>query len=398
MTNQNSKIGGNGREICCANKQGAVLLVVLFIVMAITILSLGFLSQSDVELACGENMILRAQMDYLVESGLEHAKGLILNPQDVGSEYWIGATGQQITSGNDYYDVTVVRDDSDPDNRCNYSIDCDAYRLKGGEKVGQSSLRAELRLDPVIALWCGTDTTITAETVVHGDVYAGGNLSGIGPIFGDAFASGVITAANIQGKKHEAISSPPVLNPGLLIRDYRSSYNIGSTEYMVGIIGTASLSDGTILGPTVDNPAGIYYKRGSIILDGDVNINGMLVVSKDLNIGSGSDITITAVKNFPALLVGTGLRFTPPGEPQGPTRLIIRGLAQVGLVEMSNVPDTYLEVVGALISQTGIINTVGCTVNIVASPDRAAIQIWPTPGNPVRWSQAAGAFFKTIER
>ncbi|MBA7693960.1 hypothetical protein ES703_102560 [subsurface metagenome] len=69
------------------NKRGAALLVVLFIVMAITILSLGFLSRSDVELACGGNMILRTQMDYLAESGLEHAKGLILNPQDVDSEY-----------------------------------------------------------------------------------------------------------------------------------------------------------------------------------------------------------------------------------------------------------------------------------------------------------------------
>ncbi len=66
-------------------RKGVALLVVLFIVMAITILSLGFLSRSDIELACGENMILRTQMDYLAESGLEHARGLILNPQDIGS-------------------------------------------------------------------------------------------------------------------------------------------------------------------------------------------------------------------------------------------------------------------------------------------------------------------------
>jgi len=78
------------------NRQGAALLVVLFIVMVITVLSLGFLSRSDVELACGQNMVLRTQMDYLAESGLEHARGLILNPQDVVSEYWTGATGQQV--------------------------------------------------------------------------------------------------------------------------------------------------------------------------------------------------------------------------------------------------------------------------------------------------------------
>ena len=102
------------------NERGAALLVVLFIVMVITVLSLGFLSRSDVELACGENMILKTQMDYLAESGLVHAKGLVLSPQDVDSEYWSGDVRQQlITGSDDYYDVDVVRNDP---NYCNYFI------------------------------------------------------------------------------------------------------------------------------------------------------------------------------------------------------------------------------------------------------------------------------------
>ena len=96
MTNQNSK------------NRGSALLVVLLIVMAATILSLGFLSRSDVELACGQNMTLRTQMDYLAESGLEHARGLILNPQDVETEYWAGAVRQQLVAGSDdYYDINL---------------------------------------------------------------------------------------------------------------------------------------------------------------------------------------------------------------------------------------------------------------------------------------------------
>ena len=63
------------------HRRGVALLVVLFVVMVITILSLGFLSRSDGELACGQNMVIRTQMDYLAESGLEHAKGLILRKQ-----------------------------------------------------------------------------------------------------------------------------------------------------------------------------------------------------------------------------------------------------------------------------------------------------------------------------
>jgi type II secretory pathway component PulK len=79
------------REKNMTGRRGAALLIVLIVIMAITVLSLGFLSRSDVELACGENMVLRTQMDYLAESSLEHAKGLILNPQDISSEYWTGA-------------------------------------------------------------------------------------------------------------------------------------------------------------------------------------------------------------------------------------------------------------------------------------------------------------------
>jgi len=61
-------------------QNGAALLIVLFVVMVIAVVSLGFMSRSDVELACGQNMMLRTQMDHLAESGLEHAKGLMLSP------------------------------------------------------------------------------------------------------------------------------------------------------------------------------------------------------------------------------------------------------------------------------------------------------------------------------
>ena len=122
-------------------RPGVALLVVLFIVMAITILSLGFVSRSDVELACGQNMILRTEMDYLAESGLEHARGLVLNPQDVGTEYWAGATAQQLVAGSsNYYDLAVVRDDTDPTDRCNYIIDCNSYWIQGPGSISRSNI------------------------------------------------------------------------------------------------------------------------------------------------------------------------------------------------------------------------------------------------------------------
>jgi hypothetical protein len=154
------------REMQTYRHKGAALIVVLLIVMTVAVLSLGFLSRSDVELACGENMILRTQMDYLAESGLEHARGLILNPQEVSSEYWAGAVRQQLSAGtSDYYDVAVTKS-----GECNYQIICDAYRENSGVKTGRSSLTAELRLDPVIAFWVGGNTMVPPGMTVNGDV------------------------------------------------------------------------------------------------------------------------------------------------------------------------------------------------------------------------------------
>ncbi len=140
------------------DRKGAALLVVLFIVMAITVLSLGFLSRSDVELACGENMILRMQMDYLAESGLEHARGLIINDSNFSGDWLAG--GQQLVAGSsDYYDIDVNLltpiDPNDPNQPMDYEITSTAYRERGGERVGESILKAQLHIDPNTAYWAG---------------------------------------------------------------------------------------------------------------------------------------------------------------------------------------------------------------------------------------------------
>jgi hypothetical protein len=372
-------------------RKGSALLVVLLIVMAITILSLGFLSRSDVELACGENMILKTQMDYLAESGLEHARGLILNPQDVNSEYWSGAAGQQLVAGsNDYYDVVVSKL-----GELNYQITSTAYRGKGGEQVGRSSLTAKLRLDPCIALRTGSSWVIGSGITVNGDIYAKGYLLGIGQINGDAFATGAIGAVNVQGQKYANIadSGAPVSFPGLAISYFTPQYYIGSSSYSPDPI--ADLNGGPPLGPTGTNPAGVYYRSGDLTLNGNVVINGTLVVTGRLKI-KGTGNSITAMKNFPAVVVGGKL------EMNDNAQLTITGLAQIkDEVVHTGTNGAVLSILGALFIEDNNVNgfIVGVsTINVTAAPNKAAIEIWPTAGNALRWSPAAGAFFKSIVR
>ncbi len=350
MIRKRFKIKNSRLKIRNAEKQGAALLVVLFVIMTITILSLGFLSRSDVELACGENMILRSQMDYLAESGLVHARGLILHSQDAGSEYWTGAVGQQLAAGSDdYYDVEIVRNDSDPANRCNYIIDCNSYRLKNGERIGSSSIRAELRLDPCIAYWAGLSTIISPLTVVNGDVYCAGNLSNSGSINGDVFAAGTITGTNIRGQKDESVAQAPVAWLGLEASDFSSTYYIGSVSYGVDLVGSSVHPSGSF-NPSGGNPSGVRYHNGDLELLGNVDIEGMLVVNGTLKVSGGNNV-ISAVKNFPALLVNGDMAVESSSSLELNGLVVIKGQMQVS-ADSANV-----SIVGGLFVEDGIVQT-----------------------------------------
>ena len=371
-------------------RPGVALLVVLFIVMAITILSLGFVSRSDVELACGQNMILRTQMDYLAESGLEHARGLILNPQDVvSSEYWTGGTGLQLVSGsNDLYDVTVNQDTND---LCNYIIDCNAYRLQGADTIGRSSVKAILRLDPCIAYWAGSDTTVSSATIIKGDVYCSGTLTNnsvIG-IDGDVFADGLI-GTNITGQE-KATAEVGVIWPNLAVGDFEPMYYIDSTSYSAQQIVDPNIPT-TSFEPNEANPAGILYCADDVYMPGDVTIIGALFVDGDLTV-SGEN-SITAVKNFPALVV-TGEVIMEDGGS-----LTIQGLAQIGgpITDDPSTTSANISVIGGLFIANGGVTSDKVIVNITAAPAIAAIETWPDAGIPSRWRPAAGAFYRSIER
>jgi len=351
INNQSDFAKATPDKLSIINRRGAALLVVLFVVMAITILSLGFLTRSDVELVCGQNMVLRTQMDYLAESGLQHAKGLILNPQDIEQEYWMGATAQQLASGSDYYDVVVSQDLTD---HCNYIIDCNAYRLKDGEEVGRSGLTAELRLDPCIALCLGTNNTLWSTVTVNGDVNCVGTLTNQGRIYGDVFATSLIGTGIKTGQLNPQILS--LTWPNVNVEDFK------------------------------DKPGVTYFSDDP---NGAVNINGMLIVDANLTV-RGPNNVIIASKNLPALYVTDDLIIEKDAS------LKIEGLAVIdGSVSLKE--NASLNIIGGLFIR-GTLSGPNTSVIITAEPSKTAIITWSEEGTPQKWGQAAGAFFKSIQR
>lgn len=319
-------------------EKGVALLMVLILVIGITVVSLGFVSRCDVELACGQNMLLRTEMDQLAHSALDHARGLILAPQDVPGEYWTGAVDQQIVGGSkDHYDVTVTRD---PNDRCTYAITCDAYRLKAAERIGQSRLSAELRLDPCIAFWTGTDTIFQSNHVLHGDFFCAGNIRGFGTIDGDVFCGAL--AGTISGS-HNAVGDLSLTWPAVNVADFTSRYGTVT-------LSSDSLSDGETFGPY--DPVHVVHRNGDLIVNSNVTVDGMLLVDGMLTI-RGNGNALTAAKNLPALYVTGDLIIE---EIDG---LRIDGLAVVdGSVRISAAA-TGVHVLGGLFAGGTLVETAG---------------------------------------
>jgi cytoskeletal protein CcmA (bactofilin family) len=272
-------------------EKGVALLMVLLILIAITVISLGFLTRCDTELACGQNMLLRTQMDQLADSALEHARGLVLQPQDAAWEYWTGAQGQQLMAeSSDYYDVNVARDESNPNERRNYSIRCEAYRWSGTQKIGISRLAAQLRLDPCAALWTGGDTLWRPRQALYGDLYCRGAVTNLGTINGDVFSDAL--TGSVAGRRKAttdlSLPWPPVT----------SAYT--SPEYGVGFIGPGPLA------ATTYQPARVWHYTGDLVINNNVTIQGMLLVDGSLVIRGNTNV-INAAKNLPALYVNGDL-------------------------------------------------------------------------------------------
>jgi len=392
----------NSTVIKC-RRNGFALIVVLLIVATISILSLGYATKADRELSFGENVEVRMQMDYLLQTGLNYGKSLVMNPQNVstGSNgYWEGGSGLQMEGGSDYFDVAVSHASGGSTKKCSYEISCEAYRDAGDDNIiATRGISGELRLDPCIGYVQLNDNMIGTNVTVNGDMYCDMDLQVLGVIQGDLFSVGAVTwsGSNITGSITTGVAECPVSIPSLQIADYATEYYIGSQSYAVEVIDPNGGDGNLELEPSAGNPAGIFYCDDHLDLKGVTEITGTLVVNGDLRINDNA-VTITAVKNFPALLVGNNIDVIT-----GESAVDVTGLTQIGgSVALNGEDDCVLNFTGALHILDGMIENsdgLDTSVNITADPMAAALKTWSNGGNTVTyWMPAGDAYFKRIAR
>lgn len=128
------------------SRSGMAMLVVLFMVMAIAVISVGFMTRSDTALACGRNFCVRNEADYAAWGGLEVAWAVVQDPNTLDTlmeESGGSLTGQQLDGDSDiYYDLTIGDPDADI-----YSVTCTGYKRLDGQDRARSTLYGELYFD-----------------------------------------------------------------------------------------------------------------------------------------------------------------------------------------------------------------------------------------------------------
>jgi hypothetical protein len=376
-------------------REGIALLAVLLVILAITLVSLSYISRSDGELAYGQNLKLHVQAASLAESGLEQAKALILNPQDTSvamAAYWTGAAGQQLGEDGLYYDVSVQRHSTGSTQLCSFDVLSTGYRLSNGQRVAESTLAAELRLDPCICLWLGGASSTGPIVRINGDVYCGGAFTCERTVNGDVYAAGAITG-NSLGQKYPITTVAPVAWPPVTHALLAPTYYVNGASHAAAAIGVTPAMGYTI-SPSAGNPAGVAYYAGNLELSGFANITGTLVVSGDLTI-TGPGNTITATKNFPALVVGGRLIINDNSS------LTVNGLAVISRAVEVRFHNLHLTVNGGLFageSSTLAPSPFSSSVTITADHSRTALLLWDSSGGHVTWRQAGSAFFKNLRR
>ena len=88
------------------SRSGMAMLMVLFIVMAIAVISAGFIARSDKTLACGRNFCVRTESDYAAWGGLEVAWALVQDPNTLAAMTF-PVTDQLDTNSDIYYELTI---------------------------------------------------------------------------------------------------------------------------------------------------------------------------------------------------------------------------------------------------------------------------------------------------
>jgi hypothetical protein len=282
-------------------RRGMTMVLVTSVVAISAVLAASILATASLRSQMGRDSALTEQAQALADSGMDLACYYFQNPMLAPSlgagDYWTGATGVNF-GGAGTADINVKKNADG-----HFDVSSRGVVIHAGQAYARSSqarvnAQAGFLARNAVAM-NGVATLLNGYCTMHGPVQSQGALTNVGAIYGDVTAAGFTNNGYLHpGSLINIISGMSVVPPAANLRDY-STYQMNGATWSAKTI--TSVTAGTVLGPTADNPAGVFKVAGSLTLPDNVTINGSLLVDGTLNVNG--NVTINATPGLPALVV-----------------------------------------------------------------------------------------------
>jgi hypothetical protein len=309
------------------------LMLVVAAVAAATVLSYAVLANTSTNARVAETSTLIAQADALAESGVNYAIYNLAYPANAPAytgSYW-GGTSSPVSLGSSVpgtFSVTVSGASGGP-----YTI------VSTASVPGEDGSPVARQVTAVVAIATGFGApnqaagfngplTVGSNWTINGQL----NVSGAVSLTSGATVDGSIVATSLSLNGATAptsftqLASSAVLSSPTTHTDYTTYVQNGVT-YSATLL-TTDPAAGTVLGPTANNPAGIYYTSGRSPNLKGVTINGSLLVkgtTATVTVKTGTTNTITPVAGYPGLVVDNTVTMNSTN-----SQLTVNGLMYAG--------------------------------------------------------------------
>jgi hypothetical protein len=266
---------GWGFKHIVKRENGAVLVVVLFVMIIVMFLGVAFLDMGTSEALMGDYFKDSVQAFYIAEGGLQKSLSMLkTDPEYKRGELWAGFLSDMHELGAGFYSISIDE------------IGTGKMKLVSTGRVHKSVAHIETevlvaKVDPVfynaISI-SNTDLKLSGGSSIYGDIYVDGglDLKGTSEVTGDIRATGKVSGKeNVQGRVSEDVKRQTF--PSFGAEQYKKmskeqdNYHDEDFEcshlYLSGIM----FVEGDVVVDTISGD-GLLYATGDIIVkEGEVS-------------------------------------------------------------------------------------------------------------------------------
>ncbi len=279
---------GRGFKHVVKGENGAVLVVVLFVMVIVMLLGVAFLDMSTSEALMGDYFKDSVQAFYIAEGGLQKSLSMLkTDPEYKRGESWADFLSGRHELGDGSYRISIDE------------IGTGKIRLVSTGRVHKSVVHIETEVliavvDPIfynVVSISNTDLKLSDGGSIHGDIYVDGevDLKGTSEVTGDIRATGKVSGKeNVKGRIYEDVKSRTF--PSFGAAQYRKMAKELDNYYDDDFVCShLYLSD-------------ITFVEGDVVVD-TISGDGLLYATGDITVNEGE---VSGGSRCPPLLICEG--------------------------------------------------------------------------------------------